>query len=158
MMTAIEIIGHDQVRSFGNNDYVLNQGSVRWCEDSSNSETSYCEFENYFREDLSLALQCSATNVELLFIKPSGEGSVFMTFRLIPPESVYLYNTSWVESKANLLDVFVSSHQSQVGTIIKLISILFSIFKAGSISKFSFYPICITYLYNSDPRLRIKVV
>lgn len=113
-MTAIHIIGHDHVRSLDNDDYVLNQGSERWCEDSSNSDTSYCEFENYFREDLSLALQCSATNVDLLFIKPSGEDSVFMTFRLIPPESLYLYNTSWVESKASLLVAFVSSSQSQV--------------------------------------------
>ena len=114
MMTAIEIIGHDQVRSFDNNDYMLNQGSERWCEDHSNGETSYCEFENYFREDLSVALQCSPSNVELLFIKPSGEDSVIMTFRLIPPESLYLYNTSWVESRANLLMVLVSLNQSQV--------------------------------------------
>ena len=102
LMTSLEMIGEDRVEVF-NNSRVLKQGSERWCEDTMNIDSPYCEFETFFREDISNALNCKVTNINVLFMKPSGEDGVIITFRFIPPQSSMSYNTSWVEAKATLL-------------------------------------------------------
>ncbi len=111
LMTSIETIGGDIVMLF-NNSKVLKQGSERWCEHIMNIDTMYCEFETFFREDISRVLGFPASNVDVLFMKPSSEDAVIITFRFIPPKSSVFYNTSWVEFTASSLVHLVSARDT----------------------------------------------
>lgn len=90
----------------GDDAGLLYQGSERFCDIEINKESMYCDFENMFKEDISRALSIQSNNVDLVFIKTAGEGSVLVTFRFIPThESLDLNNNSWIDSKVtNLIE------------------------------------------------------
>ena len=65
--------------------YYLNQGSLGICNDvGALNFTEYCEFERFFEDDVSRALNISYYRVQVLFIKLSSLDSVLVHFRIIP--------------------------------------------------------------------------
>lgn len=86
----IDVVGQSLVkRTGGGGFHYLNQGSERWCfSTADNAATSYCEFEDYFRGDLAYALGLHPQLIDVLFVKPEGEGSVVVTFRLLPDDNI----------------------------------------------------------------------
>ena len=99
---AIDLVGGNEIKSI-DNEIVLNQGSYRWCDESNNAITYYCEFEHLFEADLHRAMSLSPSRggdwaknvIHVLFVKPSGLDSVIVTCRFMPPTSedasVWLY-------------------------------------------------------------------
>jgi hypothetical protein len=102
---AIGAVGNGDIR-------YLNQGSERWCFDTTTATdktgTPYCEFEEYFRNDLSYALELDPSSIDVLFVKPDGVGSVVVSFRLLPDDSTDRRNsTSGVGRENNRIDQLV---------------------------------------------------
>jgi len=111
LLYHIVIVGGQQVQIV-NGTPVLNQGAKQWCEGAANIDvlsSEYCEFELYFRQDVALALSVEATNIDVLFVKPSGEDGVIVSFRFIPPPSLLTYDTQWVQTRARDLVKLVSA-------------------------------------------------
>ena len=103
---SIDIIGGELIKySYTEEgDKILNQGSDRWCDIESNFDTEYCEFENYFRQDISKCLDINYENVHVIFIIASGQDSVLVKFRFIPPAlSVDEHYYHWIQSKVLVL-------------------------------------------------------
>lgn len=110
------IIGEDTVR---NNTHYLNQGGERWCyrRDVDNSGTPYCRFETLFRQDLASALEIRTGGIDVLFVKPAGEDSVIVSFRIIPKLSggsapSVGQNKSWIDDRVEALGDQISNHES----------------------------------------------
>jgi hypothetical protein len=81
---AISIVGGDAVED----GYYLNQGSLGVCDTIlAFNYSTYCEFERFFEDDISTALNISYYRVQVLFIKSSSLDSVLVYFRIIPPKS-----------------------------------------------------------------------
>ena len=81
---AIDIVGGDAVKD----GYYLNQGSLGICDDFGATQVAtYCEFERFFEDDVSRALNISYYRVQVLFIKSSALDSVLVHFRITPPNS-----------------------------------------------------------------------
>ena len=79
----IEIIGYNAVQE----GYYLNQGSLGICNDDNAYEVEkYCEFERFFEDDVSRALNISYYRVQVLFIKTASLDSVLVHFRLTPED------------------------------------------------------------------------
>lgn len=79
---AIDIIGREAVKD----GYYLNQGSLGICDQYGAFNVSrYCEFERFFEDDVSRALNISYYRVQVLFIKSSALDSVLVHFRITPP-------------------------------------------------------------------------
>lgn len=79
---AIDIIGKQAVKD----GYYLNQGSLGICDYAGSVNVSeYCEFERFFEDDVSRALNISYYRVQVLFIKSSALDSVLVHFRITPP-------------------------------------------------------------------------
>ena len=78
---AIEVVGGEDVID----GYYLNQGSLGICNDP-NAQTvmKYCEFERFFEDDVSRALNISYYRVQILFIKQASYDSVLVSFRVLP--------------------------------------------------------------------------
>lgn len=82
---AIDIVGKDAVKD----GYYLNQGSLGICDQAGGYNVSYyCEFERFFEDDVSRALNISYYRVQVLFIKASALDSVLVHFRVTPPKRV----------------------------------------------------------------------
>lgn len=80
---AIDIIGKEAVKD----GYYLNQGSLGICDQFSGyTVAEYCEFERFFEDDISRALDISFYRVQVLFIKSSALDSVLVHFRITPPQ------------------------------------------------------------------------
>lgn len=95
---SINIIGGGKETNY------LNEGSERWCEDSANIDSSYCEFELLFREDIARTLGLAhLEEVQVLFVKPAGKDSVLVFFRFIP----YLVSDS-AERIGNLVKILAN--------------------------------------------------
>lgn len=78
---AIEVVGGDNVID----GYYLNQGSLGICNDpNADSVKTYCEFERFFEDDVSRALNISDYRVQILFIKSASFDSVLVNFRILP--------------------------------------------------------------------------
>ena len=83
---AIEVIGGDLVK----NGYYLNGGGLGVCDyvNSAAFET-YCEFERFFEDDVSRALQISYYRVQIMFIKKAALDAVLVHFRIMPPQAAF---------------------------------------------------------------------
>ena len=79
---AIEVVGGNAVID----NYYMNQGGRGLCdtEDSINF-ARYCEFERFFEDDVSRALQISYYRVQIMFIKKASFDAVLVHFRITPP-------------------------------------------------------------------------
>ena len=78
---AIEIIGESAVVD----GYYLNLGSKGTCDViGANNFTAYCEFERFFEDDVSSALNISDYRVQVQFIKKSSFDQVLVHFRISP--------------------------------------------------------------------------
>jgi hypothetical protein len=78
---AINVIGGDTVID----GYYLNQGSLQLCDtDLSSQNTEYCEFQRFFEDDVSRALNISSYRVRILFIKQAAYDAVLVHFRIMP--------------------------------------------------------------------------
>ena len=90
----IDIIAQGLVKSersssdgSGSDVRYLNQGSERWCllKNTAILATPYCMFEDSFKTDVARTLELEHPQlVDVLFVKPEGEGSVVVSFRLLP--------------------------------------------------------------------------
>jgi hypothetical protein len=83
LMYAIEVIGNKSVVD----GYYLNQGGLGFCDSNETAVllVEYCEFERFFEDDVSVALNISYYRVQILFIKSSALDSVLVHFRILPP-------------------------------------------------------------------------
>jgi hypothetical protein len=81
---AIDVIGGKNVID----GYYLDQGSSGVCDfPAAINFTKYCEFERFFEDDVSRALQISPFRVQILFIKSASYDSVLVYFRIFPPKN-----------------------------------------------------------------------
>ena len=80
-----------QHRAFGH--MTLNRGLERFCEKedgasgrttASHTQSAYCEWENYFEEDVSRALGIERHRVEVLAVRPAAPDQVLAHFRIFP--------------------------------------------------------------------------
>lgn len=83
LMYPIEVVGNQSVVD----GYYLNQGGLAFCDSADIAEylIDYCEFERFFEDDISRALNISFYRVQILFIKKSALDSVLIHFRILPP-------------------------------------------------------------------------
>lgn len=87
---AIDIVGGNAVKD----GYYLNQGSLGICDEANAYQVvQYCEFERFFEDDVSSALNISAYRVQVLFIKSSALDSVLVHFRITPPNATLSANS-----------------------------------------------------------------
>ena len=65
---------------------LLNQGGLGSCDVAEEAVfiPKYCEFERFFEQDISRALNISINNIQILFIKAQSPDSVIVQFRLFP--------------------------------------------------------------------------
>lgn len=78
---AIDVVGGDQVLE----GYYLNQGSLGICNDPNSTHVAkYCEFERFFEDDVSRALDIRPYRVQVLFVKAASLDSVLVHFRVLP--------------------------------------------------------------------------
>jgi len=93
LMYNIDIIDTPTLNSSEFNTYegkggpvpYLNEGAERYCDDSHRMATTpYCEFEWFFLDDVSRALEIPFEQLQILFIKPFGRDSVLVDFRFVP--------------------------------------------------------------------------
>lgn len=78
---AINVIGGDTVID----GYYLNQGSLQLCDtDLSAQNPEYCEFQRFFEDDVSRALNISSYRVRILFVKQAAYDAVLVHFRMMP--------------------------------------------------------------------------
>lgn len=81
---AIDIVGKTSVKD----GYYLNEGSLGTCDTAASiNHTVYCEFERFFEDDVSRALNISYYRVQVLFIKVASYDSVVVYFRIEPPQT-----------------------------------------------------------------------
>lgn len=80
---AIEVVGGPDVID----GYYLNQGGRGLCDSQTDAilYPTYCEFERFFEDDISRALNVSYYRVNILFIKKAAYDAVLVHFRIIPP-------------------------------------------------------------------------
>ncbi len=96
---AISVVGGDAVEE----GYYLNQGSLGVCDTIlAVNYSMYCEFERFFEDDVSRALNISYYRVQVLFIKSSSLDSVLVYFRIIPPK-VFAREDNVTSAIANLM-------------------------------------------------------
>lgn len=80
---AIENIGGDSVVD----GYYINQGARGICDvEGAANYSQYCEFERFFEDDVSRALDITYYRVQIMFIKKSSFDSVLVHFRISPPQ------------------------------------------------------------------------
>jgi len=78
---AIQIIGGSAVQK----DYYLNQGNLGVCDSLyEKNYSTYCEFERFFEDDLSKALNVTYYRIQVLFIKSAALDAVLIHFRVLP--------------------------------------------------------------------------
>ena len=108
-MYSIHIIGGSDVEDI-NGTLVLRQGGYRQCILSNQSSiSSYCEFEELFRSDVSNHLQMAVENIEVLLIKSASEDAILVYFRIYPRKQNGInYDTAWTKQKGDLLSRWVS--------------------------------------------------
>ncbi|CAM9722307.1 unnamed protein product [Chrysoparadoxa australica] len=89
--------------------YYLNQGGERWCQkgeefgDNDITSSAYCEWEWWFLDDVSQALDIAQDRVQVLFVKKVLTDSVLVTFRLLPP-SDYITEVHVGDALSNLTE------------------------------------------------------
>lgn len=111
---SISVIGKDYVKE-EDDVLFLNQGSEIWCNDLVDKNTSYCEFEQFFREDLASSLSIEVNQVQILFIKSVGKDSVLVFFRFIPiPNDSPEHDALWINVRLNELIDQVSNSLKKI--------------------------------------------
>ena len=83
LMYPIEIIGNTSVVD----GYYINQGGLGFCDYTGSAPdlVQYCEFERFFEDDVSEALNISYYRIQILFVKKSSLDSSLIHFRVLPP-------------------------------------------------------------------------
>jgi hypothetical protein len=96
---AIEVIGGEAVQD----GYYLNQGGLGLCDFYYGEEhIKYCEWERFFEDDVSEALNISYYRVQILFVKKAALDASLVYFRILPRMNGE-NETNIVESLGNLL-------------------------------------------------------
>lgn len=81
---AIEVIGGNETID----DYYLNQGGQELCQTPLLYDyPTYCEFERFFEDDVSQALNISVFRVQILFVKKAALDASLIYFRILPPRN-----------------------------------------------------------------------
>ena len=97
---AIEVIGRGEEVD----GYYLNQGGLGACDiEEAELYPNYCEFERFFEDDVSRALNISYYRIQILFIKSVSQDSVHIYFRISPPQPGS-GETNVLQTIANLLE------------------------------------------------------
>jgi hypothetical protein len=83
LLYPIEVIGNKSVVD----GYYINQGGLGFCDNNGSAPflIQYCEFERFFEDDVSEALNISYYRVQILFVKKSSLDSSLIHFRILPP-------------------------------------------------------------------------
>lgn len=76
---ALDVIGGPDSVLDGS---VINEGAKQRC--LGGFQSIYCEWEWWFRDDLSSALELSIDQVQVIFVKDAGKGLSMVHFRLLP--------------------------------------------------------------------------
>lgn len=71
--------------------YYLNQGGLGLCDLDNSTIPKYCEFERFFEDDVSGALNISSYRIQILFIKAAALDAVLVHFRVMPPANTGVY-------------------------------------------------------------------
>ena len=114
LMFSLYTVGKDNVQ-ISNNAEFLNQGSSGFCHGrETKDDNEYCEFESYFKKDLSYSLGIHEEQIDILFVKPFGEDSVKVIFRFISQNllgygNAQRGNNTWINEVANALSDQVST-------------------------------------------------
>lgn len=96
---AIEVIGRGEEID----GYYLNQGGLGACDiNVASLYPNYCEFERFFEDDVSRALNISYYRIQILFIKADSLDSVLVYFRVLPPR-LNKDETNVIDTIANLV-------------------------------------------------------
>ena len=78
---ALEVIGGNETID----NYYLNQGGLGACDSNlAASSPKYCEFERFFEDDVSRALEISYYRVQILFVKKAAFDASLVHFRILP--------------------------------------------------------------------------
>lgn len=131
LMFSLHTIGKDNIKIL-NNAEILNQGSSGFCGGNKTlGYNAYCEFESYFKRDLSYSLSIHEEQIDVLFVKPFSEDSVKVTFRFISQNllgnrNVQRGNNTWINEVANTLSEQVSI-QSQYMIIFHLLYLIWQV-------------------------------
>jgi len=107
LVFAIDVIGGPAVRYHRDGNF-LNQGSSRWCEESANNKTVYCDFEFMFRSDLAKALAIESNYIDVKFVKAFGLGNVLIYFRFLST------NFAWIDHQISMLNEQVANEDSEL--------------------------------------------
>ena len=113
LMYSISIVGgYDVVES--NRGRYLNYGSLRSCVDHAHSNSTYCTFETYLKNDMERALVLKSGQFLVLFIKEADRHSIIVSFRIVPEVLIDSrgQDSAWVQSKATELITQMSDTQS----------------------------------------------
>ena len=83
LLYPIEVIGNQSVVD----GYYINHGGLGFCDSNGSAPflIQYCEFERFFEDDVSEALNISYYRVQILFVKKSSLDSSLIHFRILPP-------------------------------------------------------------------------
>lgn len=108
---ALEVIGADAVKS----QAYLNQGSDEYCKRYSSllslysyqwanltGPRIYCQFESFYRQDLSLALNISMSRVQVLYVKEAARDWVLVHTRFYPPTN---FSTAETNTSTAIFDL-----------------------------------------------------
>jgi hypothetical protein len=79
---TLNVIGENAIRQ----GYFINLGGLGTCDSDDRLQyLQYCEFEDYFEQDIAQALNISLYRVHIMFIKSAALDSVYVSFRIFPP-------------------------------------------------------------------------
>lgn len=98
---AISLVGGEAVID----SELLNQGGLGTCDVAYEAELipTYCEFERFFEDDVSRALNIPSRHVQVLFIKVAALDSVIVQFRLFPYTNYNHTNNSTVTVTTHMM-------------------------------------------------------
>ena len=97
MYTLSTLVGSDSVT-----DTVIQDGSLRRCNNSMAQFSFYCEFETLFRQDIARALDVLADELDVTLVSASGLDSVIVSFRFVPVHEKF-FVAHWVDIKIHEL-------------------------------------------------------
>ena len=104
---AIEVIGGNETID----GYYLNQGGQELCQTPLLYDYPlYCEFERFFEDDISLALNISAFRVQILFIKKAALDASLVYFRILPSRNPNEPNIT--SAIGNLIELVLSPYSA----------------------------------------------
>ena len=74
--------------------------------------SQYCEWERFFEDDVSRALNISYYRVQIMFVKTASFDSVYVHFRISPPDNTFGENERNISSSITYLEELVADGNS----------------------------------------------